>query len=124
MLKNNPRILRVTTKAVNMLSATPIPKVKAKPWTRPAPSLSPNQKSIAAIMRVVMFPSRIAGHARLNPISIADPKPHPPRISSLIRSKINTFASTANPNESTNAAIPERVRTTGISLNILSTIDA
>ena len=64
-----------------------MPRLMANPVMSPPPSRSPNQMSTPQVMRVEKFPSRIAGHARLNPTSIDDARVRPMRTSSFIRSK-------------------------------------
>ncbi len=104
--------------AVNMDKATPINKVRAKPLTIRAPSSPPSQKRTRQAIKVVMLLSLIAVQARLNPASTAAPKLRPPRISSLMRSKIRTLASTAMPSDRMKPATPGKVRVTGTSLKM------
>ena len=118
----NLSISLLAKKAVNMLSSTPIASVSAKPCIMLVLNLSPNQNSTTAVMMVDMFPSRIDGHARSKPAFNAANRSLPARSSSLARSDISMFASTANPSESITAAAPDSVRVTGMSLNIPSNI--
>ena len=121
---NIRRNVRVTTIAENMLTATPIASVIANPRTNDAPNWSPNQNRIAHVMKVATFESRIEGHARRKPVSIAVASGRPRRSSSFIRSKMRMFASTAMPTERMNAAIPESVSVTGHILNTVSVMSA
>ena len=113
---------RLTTSAVNMLMSTPMPRLMANPVMSPPPSRSPNQMSTPQVMRVEKFPSRMAGHARLNPTSIDDARVRPMRTSSFIRSNIRMFASTAMPMDRMNPPMWDRVRVIGTSLNTASSI--
>ena len=97
-------------KEVNKLTATPIPRVAAKPFTK----LVPSKKSIRQLKKVVMWPSRIDELALWKPLSIERIKLLPLINSSLIRSKINMLASTAIPILSINPEIPGSVSVTGI----------
>jgi len=99
--------------AENMLITMPKERVRAKPCTKE----EPNQNRIIATNKVVRFPSRIDGHARVNPSSMATIKFLPARSSSLMREKMSTFASTAIPTDKITPAIPANVRVTGITLN-------
>ena len=65
--------LLVTTIAENILTATPIASVKAKPMTRLAPKLEPNQYSKVHVISVETFESRMDDHARSKPASMAPP---------------------------------------------------
>ena len=96
---------RVTMIAVNMDTTTPSSRVLAKPWMEPVPK---NSSTMAAI-RVVTLASRIADMAFLKPARTAAFTLRPRRISSLKRSKMMTFASTAIPMPSTTPARPGRV---------------
>ena len=121
---NNWSRLRLTTTAVNMLISTPIPKLIAKPVTNAPPKRSPNQRSTPQVINVEILPSRMAGHARLNPTSIDDASVRPMRTSSFIRSKISTLASTAIPMDRIKPPMWERVKVMGMSLNTASTTTA
>ena len=88
-----------------MERTTPIANVMANPLTVP----EPNTPSTAAAIKVVTLPSTIAESAFLNPISIAAITLLPAAISSRIRAKIITFASTAIPMERIIPAIPGSV---------------
>ena len=103
------RNVLVTTMAVNILTATPIESVSAKPRTMKAPNVPPSQKRITQAIRVVILLSLIADHARVKPISTAACNDLPARSSSLSRSKMSTLASTAMPSERMNAAMPGSV---------------
>ena len=74
-------------------------------------------------MRVVTLESRIAVNARLKPESIAARSVLPTASSSLILSKIITFASTAIPIERTIPAMPGSERFTS-KIDITTTISA
>src|SRR3989344_7394898 len=114
----SPTKLRVFRKilvikiAESMETATPKPRVRAKPLI----SEVPNQKRITAVSKLEMLESRIESQAREKPAVMAWGILLPARISSLIRSKISTFASTAMPMEIMKPAIPAAVRVTGKSL--------
>ena len=81
----------VITSAVNMEITIPSASVWANPLTVPDP-FSPRT---SAAINVVTLPSTIADSAFLNPTSIAERTVFPDAISSLIRAKMITFASTA-----------------------------
>ena len=83
------------------------------PAPRSPPSVSANQYKIPDVMSVETLLSRIADHARLNPMLIEENRGRPARISSFILSNIKMFASTAMPMERIAAATPERVNVTG-----------
>ena len=103
-------------RAVSIDNATPIASVMANPFTVPEPSTP----STAAAISVVIFPSKIADIAFLNPVSIALATERPAAISSLIRAKIITFASTAIPIERIIPAIPGSVSVISNASNIAS----
>ena len=109
----------LTVNALNILTATPIPRVRAKPDIRLAPNLCPNQKSIALVIKVETLLSLMDVHALLNPISIAEVNVRPNLNSSFILSKIRMLASTAIPIERMKAATPASVKVMGTSLNML-----
>ena len=100
-----------------MLTKTPIPNVNANPLTNPVAKMN----RMIHVIIVEIFPSRIAGQALLNPSSILPPKLLPDLNSSLKRSKIRTFASTAIPIDKINPAIPANVKITEINLKIAKT---
>ena len=79
-------------------------------------SALPNQNRITQVMRVEILESRIEVQARFQPRSIAVRRLRPASSSSLRRSKIRMFASTAIPILRTKPAIPGKVRVTGMSL--------
>ncbi len=106
----------VTMIAENILIRTPIAKVIENPRTKEAPNCSPNQNKIKQVIKVEIFESRIEGQALLKPVSTALDRGRPFLSSSLKRSNIKIFASTAIPTERINAAIPESVKVTGQSL--------
>ena len=85
----------------------PINKVVANPLIGPEPNIN----SITAVRPVVMFASNIEESAFENPSLIESASPLPLRSSSLIRSKISTFASTDIPMVRTIPAIPGKVNT-------------
>ena len=102
--------------AENILIITPMPSVKANPFTK----LVPNQYKIIEVIILEALESRIDIQARENPSSTAAPRFRPARSSSLIRSNIRIFASTAIPMERINPAMPAAVRVTPRSLNMRS----
>ena len=104
----------VTVSAVNMETITPMPSVVAKPTIVPVP----RKNSTAHAIRVVMLESRIAVNARLKPESIALLTVLPFLSSSLTRSKMMTFASTAIPMDRMMPAMPGRDRLTRTRLKI------
>src|SRR3989338_761628 len=106
----------VTTIAVNMLITTPIASVSANPLMIE----DENPYSTAQEISVVAFPYRMDVQARLNASSIACEVVFPSRNSSLRRSKMRTFASTAMPSDKMNPAMPESVMVTGMSLKSAS----
>ena len=69
---------------------------------------------------VEILESRIEGQARKKPYSIAAIFDNPRAISSLVRSNIKIFASTAIPIERINPATPANVIVIGINLNMAS----
>ena len=85
---------------------TPRVRVTAKPRTGPVP----NWYRMAATMIVVRLESTMEMVARSNPTATASSGFRPCRISSRIRSKISTLASTDMPMVSTMPAMPGRVR--------------
>ena len=93
----------------------------ANPVTAEFAEPLPKKKSTSAMRIVETLPSRIEGHARLKPVCIASCTVRPTCNSSLTRSKIRMFASTAMPSERMNPASPASVSVTGISLNTEST---
>src|SRR5579872_846877 len=99
---------RVMLTAVNSENTVPTSSVSAKPLTVPVPS----QYSTAAPTIVVTCESKTVVKARLKPTPTAARVVRPAHSSSLMRSKISTFASTAIPMESTNPAMPGSVSTT------------
>ncbi len=116
--------MRETEIAVSIDTKTPRPNTRANPLI----SDVPNQKRMTAVIIDEMLESRIEGHALLKPSLMAsralrETWPTPacpvfrPRSSSLVRSKIKMFASTAIPMERIKAAMPAAVSVTGISLN-------
>ena len=108
----------VTTSAVNMETMIPIAKVLANPLIVPLP----RQKRTAAAISVVTLPSMIAERALLYPLLMAVLTFLPAVISSRIRAKIITFASTAIPMESRIPAMPGSVSVTSKPLRTISTI--
>ena len=97
---------------VKRLTKTPIPKVKAKPRTRPnwGKKLQfKGLKRIKATARVVKFASFIASKALPNPRFMAISRGFPLRSSSFILSEIKIFESTAIPIDRINPAIPGKV---------------
>ena len=103
----------VTNSAVNIESTIPIASVAAKPLTVPEPL----QNRTAAAIRVVTFPSMIAESALAKPALIAFLTDVPRPISSLIRVKMITFASTAIPIDRMIPATPGSVRVTSNATN-------
>ena len=109
-----PKAKKVVNNALGTKSAVireiiiPMAKVVAKPFTVPEPRIY----STAAAIRVVMLPSKIADRAFSNPALMAFSTEFPAPISSLIRVKIITLASTAIPMDRIIPAIPGKVRVT------------
>ncbi len=95
----------------------PRAKVAAKPFTVPEPL----QNSTRAAISVVTLPSIMADNALLNPLLMADFTVLPRPISSLIRVKIITLASTAMPMDRIMPATPGRVRVISNADSITST---
>ena len=75
------------------------------------------------VISVVTFESRIDDQARAKPEFTDMSTERPERSSSLIRSKIRMFASTAIPTLSMNPPIQARVKVTGKSLKIARVIN-
>ena len=98
----------VTNRAVNMDRTIPSARVDAKPLTVPEPL----QNRTTAAIRVVTLPSMMADKALEKPVLIADFTVFPTPISSLIRVKMITLASTAIPMDRIIPAIPGKVRVT------------
>jgi hypothetical protein len=96
---------RVPMMAVNMEVMMPSDSVTAKPRIGPVPKVN----STMAAISVVMLPSAMADRAFSYPEWIAACGVLPFLISSRMRSKISTFASTAMPTVSTMPAIPGSV---------------
>src|SRR5258708_3511297 len=115
--RNRCKTVRVTRTAVNKLTTTPSARVSAKPLTRLAPKVLPNQYRMAQVISVEIFESRMEGQARLKPASTAWRRTLPDRSSSFIRSKIRMLASTATPTDKTKPAMPGKVRVTGMRMN-------
>ena len=113
--------LRLSTTAVNILTSTPMSRLRANPLINPPPNRLPNQRRTPQVIRVETLPSRMAGQARLNPTSIEEARVRPTRISSFIRSKIRMLASTAKPMDRMKPPMWGRVSVTGIILNMAST---
>jgi len=114
--KAMPRKVRVTTIAERRLTPTPNERVNANPLTKLAPNVEPNQKRIALVIKVARFESRMDGQARFQPRSIACCKVRPFLSSSLRRSNIRIFASSALPVLNRKPAIPGKVKVTGMNL--------
>ena len=93
--------------AVNNEVPIPINKVVAKPLIGPVPKIN----KITPVKPVVMFASKIEESALPKPSLIASNCAFPLPNSSLIRSKISTFASTDIPMVNTIPAIPGKVNT-------------
>src|SRR3989344_4223196 len=104
-LVNTRSIVRVTKIAENILTITPIPRVRANPLTK----LDVRYQRIMAVMMVVTFESLIEGQARRKPSSMAETLLNPFFNSSLVLSKIRILASTAIPIERTKPATPAKV---------------
>src|SRR3989338_4191862 len=96
---------------------TPNPKVMAKPRI----SEVPNQKRMAAVIKLEKFESRMENQARLKPEDRASSGAWPAASSSFRRAKISTLASTAMPRETMKPATPAAVKTIGINLKSIST---
>lgn len=75
--------MRLTVMAVNMETATPRPREKAKPFT----VALPRKKRMQEVMMTVMFASKMVTKARLKPACTARRRILPAAISSLNRSK-------------------------------------
>ena len=71
-----------------------------------------------AVIIVDVLESLMDGHARWNPSSIAEEYGNPFFRSSLMRSKIRMFASTAIPIVRTNPAIPAKLIVIGMTLKM------
>ena len=97
---------RETKTEVKTLQQIPMASVTANPLIGPVPSA----KRASAAIRVVALASKIVLHAFSNPISIEVRGVLLSLISSRIRSKIKTFASTAIPTVKINPANPGNVR--------------
>ena len=97
---------RETNTAVNIEAATPRLRVTAKPRTGPVP----NSYRMAAAMMVVRLESVMEMLARSKPQATARAGLRPNLISSRMRSKISTLASTDMPMVNTTPAMPGRVR--------------
>ena len=95
----------VIKSAVNIESTTPRARVTAKPFTVPVPIIP----RTAAAISVVTFPSMMAESALWKPLPTECQIFFPSLISSRIRAKTMTFASTAIPIERMIPAIPGRV---------------
>ena len=93
-----------------------MPRVSANPFIK----LVPNQKRIADVIKLDMFESRIEGHALPKPSVKAFFKLLPIFFSSLKRSNIKMFASTAVPIYRIKPAMPAALKVTEISLKIVS----
>ena len=93
------------TRPLNIETTIPIPSVMAKPLITP----EPRKYSTIAAIRVVTLPSTIADVALLYPSLMEERTVLPVAISSRIRVKMMTFASTAIPTERMIPAIPGRV---------------
>ncbi len=98
---------RVRNTAVRNDAAIPIIRVMANPLMAPAPKMA----RMTPVMIVVRLESKIAEKAFLYPSSSALRKVLPAASSSLIRSLMSTFASTAMASERIIPAIPGRVST-------------
>ena len=108
----------LTTIPVNKLTNIPSDSVIANPLTGPDVCKNEKSKGFAntkAVTKVAIFASLIESQARPKDTSSASEKGRC-IFSSLNRSNIRIFASTAIPTESKNPAIPGSVKTTGISL--------
>ena len=81
----------------------------ASVWANPLTVPDPFSPRTSAAINVVTLPSTIADSAFLNPTSIAERTVFPDAISSLIRAKMITFASTAIPIDRIIPAIPGNV---------------
>ena len=103
--------IRVTTRAVNIETMTPMARVMPKPRTPP----EAKKNSTPAAMRVVTLASAMALKARSNPERAALRKGRPAACSSLNRSKTKTLPSTAMPMARTNPAMPGKVSVAPIS---------
>ena len=100
------KIARDTNTAVNRLAMRPMTSVTAKPRTGPVPNTNRNALATTVVTCVSMMVTK----ARSNPAPMAAATALPARISSLMRSKMSTFESTAMPIESTRPAMPGSVQ--------------
>ncbi len=98
----------VMTTAVKMLMTIPIIRVRAKPLTE----VVPTSYSTTAAIRVVICASSTVVSAFLKPALTATRMDLPAMISSLMRAKMMTLASTAIPMDRIRAAMPGSVSTT------------
>ena len=87
---------------------TTIPR--ASVWAKPRTVPEPRKPRTAAAIRVVTLPSMMADRAFWKPIFMAAFTVFPEAISSRIRAKMITFASTAMPMDRIMPATPGRVR--------------
>jgi len=79
--------------AVNKEINTPKPRLMEKPFTMLAPNELPKTYKIKQVISVDVFESRMDGHARLQPRSMACWRVRPERNSSFNLSKIKMIAS-------------------------------
>src|SRR5437660_53749 len=112
--------LCVMTMDDTRLASTPIASVMAKPLICGGAA----NTRMPLVISVETLESRIAGQARRTAASTAGPIVRPPRTSSLNRSKISTFASTAMPTLRMNPASPASVSVIANSRNAASTSSA
>ena len=111
------KIVFVIKIAVNIEHRIPILSVVANPLIGPEPI----NDNIKAVSKVVTFASKIVMNARSYPEVIEDSMFFPNLISSLILSKIITFASTAIPTVNNKPAKPGKVKTASIVIKIANT---
>ena len=107
MPASSARNARVASTAVSIEMAVPIRSISAKPRT-PAVATA---KSTRAVIAVTTLASTIVEALR---VALVDRRAHaaPARASSLMRSKMTTFASAATPRVSTRPAMPGSVSVT------------
>ena len=90
---SRPSIARVATTAVSTETTVPISSMSAKPFTWAVATAN----STSAVIAVTTFASTIVWKPFWYPVAIAARVDFPDRTSSLMRSKMTTFASAATP---------------------------
>ena len=105
---SNARNARVASTAVSIEIAVPIRSIRANPRTLAVATA----KRTSAVIAVTAFASTIVWKPFVYPGLMAARMLRPARASSLMRSKMTTFASAATPSVSTSPAIPGSVSVT------------